>query len=306
MAESNFLFTFLVIAILILVIQGAQYLAKLANIPQVLGEILAGILIGPSILNMLSFNIPISTNNLFIKLKIAEGSEIETAATSILFLAEIAALFLLFEVGLEMDLRLLRQVGRESISTAIGGIIVPFAAGLGYILIFSSHFETDQFDLFDVGLFLGITLTATSIGISIRVLIELGRFDTKTTRIMIGAAIIDDILALLLFSLIIGYVGEEEGTQSNQAQETFLILFGIATFFIIIILIDFVFKNKISERLRTHSDRYLVLSVTLFLIFFLAWLAGTLYLAPIIGAFLAGIYVELARGNEKAVVEKDE
>jgi Kef-type K+ transport system membrane component KefB len=289
MAESNFLFTFLVIAILILIIQGAQYLAKIASIPQVLGEILAGIIIGPSILNMLS--LVASGETLFEKFDLASSTEIETTKIAILFLAEIAGLLLLFEVGLEIDTRLLKQVGRESISTALGGILIPFTAGLGYILLFSSHFDVAEFHLFDVGLFLGTTLTATSIGISIRVLIEMGRFDTKTTRIMIGAAIIDDILALLLFSLILGYVKEEEASKNNQIEEMFLILFGIATFFIIIILIDYVFSNVISDRLRTHPDRYLVLSVTLFLIFFLAWLAGTLYLAPIIGAFLAGVVI---------------
>ncbi|MHA2403835.1 MAG: cation:proton antiporter domain-containing protein, partial [Candidatus Kariarchaeaceae archaeon] len=152
MAESNFLFTFLVSAILILIIQGAQYLAKIASIPQVLGEILAGIIIGPSILNMLS--LVASGETLFEKFDLASSTEIETTKIAILFLAEIAGLLLLFEVGLEIDTRLLKQVGRESISTALGGILIPFTAGLGYILLFSSHFDVAEFHLFDVGLFL--------------------------------------------------------------------------------------------------------------------------------------------------------
>ncbi len=298
MAESNFLFVFLLIAIFMSIIKTSQYLAKKANFPQVLGEILAGIIIGPSLLNLLSFTE--SSKTFFERLNIANSGEIESARLVFTFLAEIAALFLLFEVGLEIDIVLLRKVGRESISTAIGGLLLPFFAGLGYILLFSQHLGDTDYSLFDVGLFLGVALTATSIGISIRVLIELERFDTKTTRILIGAAIIDDIVALLFFSLVLGYTEGEEAAQSNQMTKMFYILVGIATFFIIIVLIELVFRKKVVPTLKTHPDKYLVLSVTIILIFFLAWLAGTMYLAPIIGAFMSGVII----GRDKEVSER--
>lgn len=298
MVESNFLFTFLLISIFIFVIQSSQYIAKILNVPQVLGEIVAGILIGPSLLNLLSLSE--TGDTLFENLGIAEHTEIEVARLAITFLAEIAGLFLLFEVGLEIDIRLLRKVGRESISTAIGGIFLPFIAGLGFVIIFSSHLGASDFNRIDIALFLGVTLTATSIGISIRVLIELGRFDTKTTRILIGAAIIDDIMALFLFALVVGYVEEEEAAETNQITELFLILFGIATFFILVIIFEHIFRKKITPRLKSHPDKYLVLSVTLILLFFLAWLAGTMYLAPIIGAFISGVII----GRDKELSER--
>jgi Kef-type K+ transport system membrane component KefB len=117
---------------------------------------------------------------------------------------------------------------------------------------------------------------------------------------MIGAAIIDDIIALLLFSLVLGYVEEEEAAEANQIEEMVLILVSIASFFIIMVILDQVFRKRITPKLRDHSDRYLVLSITLILIFFLAWLAGTLYLAPIIGAFMSGVII----GRDKELSER--
>ena len=162
-----------------------------------------------------------------------------------------------------MNFALLRKVGRESLSTAIGGIVVPFAAGGLFVFLFQNHINSGNFNIWDVGLFLGVTLTATSIGISIRVLIELGRIDTKTTRILIGAAIIDDIIALLLFSLVIGYVEEEQasGSISDLTGDAIKILIGISAFFIITLLINRHFQanhDKKNNKARVvESKRYL-------------------------------------------------
>ncbi len=281
-------------AIFILIVQGAHLVSAKLKIPQVLGEIVAGIIIGPSILNMISLTD--STKNTFfetIKIVPVTHEEIVSATLAISFLAEIAALFLLFEVGLEVNFALLRKVGRESLSTAIGGIVVPFAAGGTFVYIFQNYINPGEFNIWLIGLFLGATLTATSIGISIRVLIELGRIDTNNTRILIGAAIIDDIIALLLFSIVLGYAEEEQatGNGSGATAETIKILFGIFAFFIVIILTNKYFQKYQANKLKNHADKYRILSITLAILFFLSWLAGVLYLAPIVGAFMGGIIV---------------
>ena len=293
-AEATFLFAFLILAIFVVIVEISQFISAQLKIPRVLGEIVAGIIIGPSLLNILSLTG--STRNTFFEsfnIVPVTSEEIHSATVAVSFLAEIAALFLLFEVGLEVNFALLRKVGRESLSTAIGGITVPFAAGGIFVYIFQNHIDSGTYNIWDVGLFLGVTLTATSIGISIRVLIELGRIDTKTTRILIGAAIIDDIIALLLFSLVIGYVEEEQasGSVSDLTGDAIKIIVGIAVFFIITILINRHFQSHHAEKLKNHVDKYRLLSTTLALLFFLSWLAGVLYLAPIIGAFMAGIIV---------------
>ncbi|MHA2029383.1 MAG: cation:proton antiporter [Candidatus Kariarchaeaceae archaeon] len=290
MAESTFLFAFLLLAIFVVIVEVAQYVSQKLNIPAVIGEITAGLIIGPSLLNMVSLKE--SGKTLFENFGISHG-EVVSATSAIEFLAQLAALFLLFEVGLEVNFELLRRVGKESISTAIGGIVVPFAAGGLFVWLFQSEFKSGDFNIWDVGLFLGATLTATSIGISIRVLIDMGRIDTKTTRILIGAAIIDDIIALLLFSLVLGYAEEEQATSnaSELTLEAVQILIGIAAFFIIVVLINSQFQKHQVEKLKNHPDKYRLLSTTLFLLFFLSWLAGVLYLAPIIGAFMAGIII---------------
>lgn len=290
MSESSFLFAFLLLAIFVLIVEVSQYVSQKLNIPSVIGEISAGLILGPSLLNMLDLR---GDSKTFFENFGITHDEVVSATLSVQFLAELAALFLLFEVGLEVNFELLRRVGKESFSTAIGGIVFPFAAGGIFVWLFQSEFNPANFNIWDVGLFLGATLTATSIGISIRVLIDMGRIDTKNTRILIGAAIIDDIIALLLFSLVLGYAEEEQATQ-NASQVTFeavKILLGIASFFLIVILISSKFQKIGVDKLKNHPDKYRLLSTTLFLMFFLSWLAGVLYLAPIIGAFMAGIII---------------
>lgn len=290
MSESSFLFAFLLLAIFVLVVEVSQYISQKLNIPSVIGEISAGLILGPSLLNMLDLRG--GSKTLFENFGITHD-EVASATSSVQFLAELAALFLLFEVGLEVNFELLRRVGKESLSTAIGGIVFPFAAGGIFVWLFQNEFNPANFNIWDVGLFLGVTLTATSIGISIRVLIDMGRIDTNTTRILIGAAIIDDIIALLLFSLVLGYTEEEQATKnaSQITLEAVQIIVGIAAFFVIVVLINSKFQKLGVDKLKNHPDKYRLLSTTLFLMFFLSWLAGALYLAPIIGAFMAGIII---------------
>ena len=290
MAESSFVFVFLFLGIIILAIELSQWLSKRIGIPQVLGEILAGIIAGPTAFKFLSLTS--GHESIFKDIGWASDTEIELTVKIFTFMAEVAALFLLLEVGLEIDFDMLKKVKKESLNVAVGGLIVPFITGFIFVYLLWNQFNVVDYTTFDTALFLGVTLTATSIGVSIRVLIELGRINADTTRIMIGAAIIDDILALGLFSVIFSYIeGEEASKQSHPLEELGILIGSIILFFAIIFVLDYLVHNVFINILLDQSDKYRSLTISLSLLFLMSALAGYLKLAPIIGAFMVGVII---------------
>ncbi|HEC06348.1 MAG TPA: cation:proton antiporter, partial [Thiolapillus brandeum] len=159
---------------LLIILVTARLFAEIAvrlGAPAVIGELTAGVVLGPSLLGWLQ-----------------PGEVIK-------LLAEIGILLLLFEVGLETDIRKLMRTGRSSSIVAFGGFLIPFVLGF-----FLAH------QLFDlsilVSLFIGGALTATSIGITIRVLTDLHQRNTREGQIVLGAAVLDDVLGVVLLALL--------------------------------------------------------------------------------------------------------
>ena len=140
--------------------------------PSVLGELLAGVLVGPSLLGLV------------------QPTEILT------LLGEIGVMLLLFEVGLESDLQAFLKVGPSAGVVALIGVAAPF--GLGYVVATLLHLTQLQ------SIFIGATLTATSVAISARVLSDLGQLKSREGTIILGAAVLDDILGLVLLSVMVG------------------------------------------------------------------------------------------------------
>ena len=162
MDAHNFFLTLFLILIVARIL--GELFARM-GIPSVLGELFAGVLLGSSILG------------------IVEPNEI------LKILAEIGIILLLFEVGLETDFTRLKNAGMKSTIVAITGVVLPFVFGFGM-----SYY---LFDLaFDISLFIGGTLTATSIGITLRVLKDIHMENTNIAQIVIGAAVIDDIIGV--------------------------------------------------------------------------------------------------------------
>ena len=224
------------------------------NIPSVIGELLAGILIGPSILNWIE---PTDT----IKL-----------------LAEIGIILLLFEVGLETDLGRLAETGAKPFIVALGGVIAPFVLG------FSVCYYIFNLSLL-VSLFVACTLTATSIGITIRVLSDLKKQKTDEAQIVLGAAVIDDIIGIILLSIL--YEFSKGGGISLVNIGTvllficlFLVLAPIAAKFISTIIKHYEEKSEIPGLLPTSI-------VSLILLF--AWMAHQTGAPELLGGFAAGI-----------------
>ena len=165
----------LALALVLAAAEVGGLLSAWLHLPRVTGQIAAGILLGPSALGL-----------------VRDGPTIQ-------LLAEIGALSILAVAGLETDLRALRSVGRSALLAAVGGVALPFAGGAVATLAFTHDLRS--------ALFAGAVLTATSVGITAPVLRELGLFDTRAGATIMGAAVVDDVLGLVVLGLVVAEAG---------------------------------------------------------------------------------------------------
>ena len=238
------------------------------GLPSVLGELTAGILIG-------NFHLTGWHGLDFIATSGHLGS-----------LAELGVVLLLFQVGLESNLHQMARVGGTAFSVATIGVVVPMALGYGL------HAALVPGVSWHVHLFIGAVLSATSVGITARVFKDLGRIDSPTGRVVLGAAVIDDVLGLVVLAVVAGVVkGAQTGTPID--------LLGIAL--IVIKAVGFlgaaiVFGRPVSRHLYRAAGalrvRGVLLAATLAFCFVVAYLANLVGLAPIVGAFAAGLVLD--------------
>jgi len=224
------------------------------GIPSVLGELSAGILLGVSGLGLIEVNDVLKV------------------------LAEIGILLLLFEIGLDTDIQRLKEAGSKSIIVALFGAAAPFtvSALVSYYL----------FDLtLVVSLFIGGTLTATSIGITMRVLKDLEKEHTDIAQVVIGAAVIDDIMGVIILVFIYDYAITQELSLTNTLNTTmFIILF---------LLLAPIFANFISSFMKKFDEHArvpgLIPTIIISLISIFAYLSHLFGAPEILGSFAAGI-----------------
>ena len=234
----------------------------------VLGELLAGVLIGN--LGLIGFH---SFDG------VRELPAIEV-------LAQIGVLFLLFEVGLESDVRKMLQVGASSFVVAVLGVVAPMMLGFWV----SRGFFPDHHPLADW--FVGATLCATSVGITARVLTDLKRATSTEGRIILGAAVIDDVLGLIVLAVVAGII---RAADHGRPFELVIVL-GIVGKSVLFLVGAVVVGGWLSPRVFRLATRLrgqgVLLSVALAFCFSAALLAGRAGLAPIVGAFAAGLVLE--------------
>jgi len=239
------------------------------NQPAVLGELIMGMIIGNLHLLGLDFFEPFKHD---ITLQI---------------LAEIGVIILLFEVGLETTVKEMMSVGLASFMVATFGVVVPFFLGWGVGIWFLPEANTL------VHVFIGATLTATSVGITARVLKDIGKIDTKEAKIILGAAVIDDILGLVILAVVSGIITASASGGDGIGSGEILWIIAKAVLFIVgaIVIGSVVLPSyfKFAFRLRGKG---VFLSFCLLICFFLAYLAGQVGLAPIVGAFAAGLILD--------------
>jgi len=233
--------------------------------PPIIGEILAGVLIGPSVLGI-----------------------VEPDAVLEVF-AELGVVFLLFVVGLESRLADMRAVGGRALRVGLLGVLLPFVGGFAFGEALGEGLE--------VSLFLGAALMATSAGITSAVLLELGAGDSAAARTILGAAVVDDVIALTLLSVVVGVSGDGVSVTSVG-----LLLIGSVIFIGVVAIAGSRLLARYPAVLRAPSFTETGLLPAVLLCLGLAAVAGEIGLAAIIGAFLAGMVV--AETKEHTEVEE--
>ena len=243
--------------------------------PAVLGELVFGVLLGNAFLVGIPWFEPLKGHH------------------ALTVLAEIGVILLLFEVGLESTVADMMKVGLSSLLVALLGVIAPFFLGWGVAAWFLPGHSLY------VHLFIGATLTATSVGITARVLKDLGRIKDKESRIILGAAVIDDIMGLVILAVVSGVIASVE--RSGEGVSSLAILWIIAKA-VIFLFGAVVVGGMLSPRVFRLASKLrvagMLLTTALAFCFVLAWLAAIMGLAPIVGAFAAGLILEKVHFRE--------
>lgn len=265
--------------------------AKRFDFPPVLGELVAGVLVGVSALHLIIFpegGLEASDSLLMTVLQFLNGLSPESVTTIfesqsevISVLAEIGVIILLFEIGLESDLRQLKEVGVQAVVVACVGVAVPFGAGtLGLMTIF--HVAAIP------AIFAGAALTATSIGITSKVLSELGQLKSKEGQIIVGAAVIDDVLGIIVLAV----VASLAKTGEIDAVNVLYLIVGATAFLIGAIVLGGIFNKTfvaVVEKLETRGN--IIIPAFIFA-FIMAFIGNAIHLEAILGAFAAGLVLD--------------
>ncbi|TDJ02257.1 MAG: cation:proton antiporter [Candidatus Dadabacteria bacterium] len=280
---------FIALALILIFSKVFGELAERIKQPSVLGELVAGIILGGSVLAIVPSVAGMAGYNTFH------------------LLAEVGVAILLFEIGLETDLKDLIKVGFTSMLVAIVGVIVPFALGFASILVFEKYGMLGNVDpnfTILIAITAGATLTATSVGITARVLSDMNRLQSGEAKIILGAAVIDDILGLIILGVVSGLIESSEsgiGVSVSAASVGIIFLKAFGFLFAAIIIGNLISKRlfNLVEKMRVRG--VLLLSALSFAFIF-AYLASLVGLAPIVGAFAAGLV--LANTNQFKSIEE--
>jgi Kef-type K+ transport system membrane component KefB len=236
--------------------------------PPVLGELLVGVVLGN--LTLFGFH----------------GLDFLKTSSSVAMLAELGVILLLFQVGLESTVAQMLKVGLSSFLVATLGIIGPFLLGVGVGMVLLPG------ESIYAQIFLGATLTATSVGITARVLKDLGRSQSGEARIILGAAVIDDVQGLIILAVVTGIIHAASVGISLSMPAITLVVVKAAAFLIGALLIGTHMSPKMFAFGSKLKSSGVLLAAGLSFCFFLAWLASRVGLAPIVGAFAAGLILE--------------
>ena len=275
MAEEQFIETIIGVGILLFAAKLMAELFLRLKLPIVLGELLAGIIVGPFALGAFF---------------IVDGRQVLHINDEIKILGEIGAIVILFMAGLEMTPKEFLKGGKNSFIVGTAGVVIPFFAG--FIV-----FELFGFDALQ-SMLIATALTATSIAISIQVLSEFGKIKSPEARLIIGAAVVDDILAIAVLSVVSSVAIGEGGVESLEISDiVFTILKVLAFFGIMLIVAVIVIPKVVTPRLWKAKGSVEGIATASF--FGAAAIAGIIGLSPIVGAFAVGMALSTSKVFEK-------
>lgn len=265
-AESVFIHIIISLSVLLFTAKIFAEIFQRIKQPVVLGELLAGIIVGPYALG---------------GLPLFDGQPRVVLNETVKHIGELAAIVILFIAGLEITPREFLKGGAASFTIGSLGVIVPFA--VGFIILTISGLDS-----FEV-LLIATALTATSIAISIQVLTELGKMQSKEARLILGAAIVDDILAIAILSVVVTMV--QSGDTSPQIMDVAFLILKILGLFAVLLIGAIFLIPRILHREKLWRSRGSIEGITTAIFFGIAGIAAYVGLSPIVGAFAAGMAV---------------
>ncbi len=275
MAEEQFIETIIGVGILLFAAKLMAELFLRLKLPIVLGELLAGMIVGPFALGV------------FIQV---DGRNLLQINEEIKVLGEIGAIVILFMAGLEMTPKEFLKGGKASFTVGTLGVVIPFFAGLVV-------FQWFGFDALQ-SMLIATALTATSIAISIQVLNEFGKIKTPEARLIIGAAVVDDILAIAVLSVVSSIAGTDAGVENIEITSVMITILQVLGFFAVMLIVAVVVIPKIITP-RLWKAKGSVEGIATASFFGAAALAGSIGLSPIVGAFAVGMALSTTQVFEK-------
>ena len=250
-------------------------LARKLNQPAVIGEILAGILLGPTVLGM-------------IKPEWFEALYPVGAVSGVVLsgFVQVAVIMLLFIAGLEVDLHIVWQQGTQALATSIFGLIIPFVLGFVFPYFFPEFFGiADVSGRLTFALFMGTAMAITALPVIVRILMDINLFKSKMGLLVVASAMIDDVLGWLIFSVILGLIGKEGG--SMPLINTVILTIGFAAF-----MLTFG-RGLLNRALPWINKKFAwpggILSLSLALCFLAAAFTEYIGIHAIFGAFIMGV-----------------
>jgi Kef-type K+ transport system membrane component KefB len=275
-AESDLIQTIIGLGILLFAAKLMAELFLRLKLPIVLGELIAGIVVGPFALGAYIIG--------------TDGLPLLHINNEIKVLGEMGAIVILFMAGLEMTPKEFLKGGKASFTVAALGVVVPFFAGFAVFQIFG--FDALQ------SMLIATALTATSIAISIQVLNEFGKLKTPEARLIIGAAVVDDILAIAVLSVVISISGSSGGVENIDIMGVTITILQVLGLFAVMLIVSVVIMPKIITP-RLWKAKGSVEGIATASFFGAAALAGSIGLSPIVGAFAVGMSLSTTKVFEK-------
>lgn len=273
--ESHFIQTIIGVGILLFAAKLMAELFLRLKLPIVLGELLAGMIVGPFALGAFF---------------VYDGQQLLKIDGELRILGEIGAIVILFIAGLEVTPKEFLRGSKSSFIVATSGVIVPFFAGFFV-------FELFGFDAFQ-SMLIATALTATSIAISVQVLREFNKIHTPEARLIIGAAIVDDILAIAILSVVSSLGADSSGVVNIDPIRIAIVIAQVLGFFAILLIGSIIIVPRIVARKMWKAEGS-VEGISTALFFGAAALAASIGLSPIVGAFAVGMALSSTRVFEK-------
>jgi Kef-type K+ transport system membrane component KefB len=285
LTHNEFIYFLTAISAMLVLSRLAAELGRKVKLPVVMGEIIIGIVLGPTILG---HYFPTIQNSLF-----PVFGNVSIALDAI---TRLSVVMLLFVAGLEVQMQLVIKQGKAAVFTSLLGMIIPFAIGFAAAWYYPEFFKNEQ-DKFLYSLFFGTAMSISALPVIARILMDMNLFRTKIGMIIIASAMFDDLMGWLIFSLIMGLMGK-----GNDAHSVLLMMSYILGFGLFMLTIG---KKIIDMSLPWIQKKFAwpggVLSLSLGLCFICAAFTESIGLHAVLGAFIAGIAIgDSVKLNEKA------